>query len=68
MKFTKKDAMILLVPVAVMTALTPVMPEKIPMQWGADGHVNWYLDRNLSFLLGFFPFVIYKLYQWKHRG
>lgn len=67
MKFQKKDALILIIPVVVMAALTPILPEKIPMQWGANGQVNWYLDRSLAFLLGLLPFVVYKLYQLKHR-
>ena len=67
MKFQKRDALILIIPVLIMFALTPILPEKIPMQWGAGGQVNWYLDRSLAFLLGLLPIVVYKLYQLKHK-
>lgn len=66
MKLTKKDILILVIPVVVMLILLPILPDKLPMQWNINGDVNWYLDKNFSFLLGFLPFIIYKLYIIKH--
>lgn len=66
MKFTKKDLLVLIIPVIIMILLIPFLPDKIPMQWSASGKVNWYLDKKLSFLLGLVPFVIYKLWKAKH--
>lgn len=66
MKLNKKDILILVIPVVIMILLIPVLPDKIPMQWDFNGNVNWYLDKKLSFLLGLFPFVIYKLYKIKY--
>ncbi len=62
-----KDILILLIPVAVMVALIPVLPDRIPMQFASDGSVNWYLDKRLSFLIGLLPYIIYKSYQIKHQ-
>lgn len=65
-KYTR-DLLIILVPVVIMLLLYPVLPDQIPMQWNSRGEVNWTLDRRLSFLLGLLPYVVYKLYQLKHR-
>ena len=66
MKFSKKDLLILIIPVIIMILLIPVLPDKIPMQWSLNGEVNWYLDKKLSFLIGMVPFVIYKLWKSKY--
>lgn len=66
MKINKRDLIILIVPVIIMVVLIPILPDKIPMQWNSSGEVNWYLDKKLSFLLGLFPFVLYKLIQRKY--
>jgi uncharacterized membrane protein len=67
MKFTKKDILILVIPVVIMILLIPVLPDKIPMQWKQNGDVNWYLDKKLSFLLGLIPYIFYKYYKIKHH-
>ncbi|MDD2371277.1 MAG: DUF1648 domain-containing protein [Firmicutes bacterium] len=67
MKISRKDLLILIVPVVIMLLLLPVLPDRIPMQWNAQGGVNWYLDKRLSFLLGLIPFIIYKLWQNKYK-
>jgi uncharacterized membrane protein len=66
MKFTKKDILILVIPVVIMILLIPVLPDKIPMQWNQNGDVNWYLDKKFSFLLGLIPYIVYKSYVLKH--
>lgn len=60
MGINKKDILILTLPMIGMALLKPVLPEKIAMQWGLDGKVNWYMDRKYSFLIGIVPFIIYK--------
>lgn len=64
-KFGLIDILILVVPVVIMVLLIPVLPEQIPMQWNSSGGVNWYLPRELSFLLGLIPFAIYELIRLK---
>ncbi|MDD3348807.1 MAG: DUF1648 domain-containing protein [Bacilli bacterium] len=67
MKFLKKDLLILVIPVIIMFIIMPFLPDKIPMQWNLEGEVNWYLDKELSFLLGLIPFVIYELWKIRHK-
>ena len=67
MKFTKKDLLILIIPVIIMILLIPILPNKIPMQWNFKGEVNWYLDKKLSFLIGLAPFALYKLWKAKYK-
>ena len=67
MKLSKKDLLILIVPLLISILLIPVLPDKIPMQWSLDGSVNWYLDKKLSFLIGIFPFILYKLTKLGHK-
>lgn len=59
MKRYQKDLVILLLPVIIMLLLTPILPDQIPMQFNLKGEVNWYLPKQLAFLLGFIPYVIY---------
>lgn len=59
MKQYQKDLLILVVPMIVMFLLTPLLPDQIPMQFNLQGHVNWYLPKQLAFLLGAIPYVIY---------
>lgn len=50
---------ILLIPVLVILALTPILPARIPIHWESDG--TRYISKQYAFLLGLLPFVIYKL-------
>ena len=59
MKLTKKGILILVIPLVLMLLLLPVLPDKIPMQWNTNGDVNWYLDKNYSFIIGLCPFMLY---------
>ncbi len=59
MKQYQKDLLILVVPMIVMFLLTPLLPDQIPMQFNLQGDVNWYLPKQLAFLLGAIPYVIY---------
>jgi hypothetical protein len=62
MRLNKKqlfiDLLILIVPVLIIILLMPVLPEKISIHRGI---VNRYIDKKYAFILGFIPFIIYKL-------
>ncbi|MGI6668396.1 MAG: DUF1648 domain-containing protein [Acetivibrionales bacterium] len=60
------DILILVVPVIIMILLTPVLPEKVPIQWNFSGGVNRYIDRKYAFLLGLIPFVLYELFKFRY--
>lgn len=67
MKFNLKDVIILVVPLVIMILITPLLPEKIPMQWNSKGNVIWYLDNSYYFILGLIPYFIYLLYKLKRN-
>lgn len=54
-----KPALIFAVPVIIILVLTPLFPERIPMQFNMKGEVNWYLDRQFAWVLGFLPGIVY---------
>ncbi|MCL2461201.1 MAG: hypothetical protein FWF44_00920 [Defluviitaleaceae bacterium] len=58
-------ALVLAVPVVVLLALTPLMPEAvtIPVHMGFGGVSTLTMDRKFVFLLGIIPFIIYVLYK-----
>ncbi|HEX3037855.1 MAG TPA: hypothetical protein VHO94_02535 [Oscillospiraceae bacterium] len=62
MKFNKKeflkDALILIIPVALILILTPILPNQISIHRGLN---NQYIDKKYAFLLGLLPFAIYKM-------
>jgi len=70
MKFNKKiiiDLLILVVPLTVMILVTPVLPEKVPIQWSlTQGKVTRQIDRQYAFLLGLIPFGLYELFKLRY--
>jgi uncharacterized membrane protein len=69
MKFNKRiliDVLILVIPVVIMLLLTPILPEKVPLQWNLSGGVNRFIERKYAFLLGVVPFVLYELFKFKY--
>ncbi|WP_407928530.1 DUF1648 domain-containing protein [Clostridium guangxiense] len=66
MKISKTDLLIFIIPVVIMLLITPFLPNKVPIHFDISGHANGYLDRHFSFILGLMPFIIYKLYKFKH--
>jgi Protein of unknown function (DUF1648). len=66
MKFSKIDILVLVVPVIIMILLMPVLPDKVPIHWAANGVVNGFIDRKYSFVLGLLPFAIYKSIKIKY--
>lgn len=67
MKITKKEILILIIPVIILIILIPVLPDKIPMQWNLNGDVNWYLDKKFSFIIGILPFIVYESFKYRHK-
>jgi uncharacterized membrane protein len=68
MKFNKRiliDILILVIPVIIMLLLTPILPEKVPIQWNFSG-ANRFIDRKHAFLLGVIPFVLYELFKFRY--
>jgi len=67
MKFNKRiiiDLLVLVIPLIVVFFLTPVLPEKVPIQWTFSGSkfvASRFIDKNYAFLLGIIPFVLYQL-------
>jgi uncharacterized membrane protein len=64
MKFTKKDLLVILVPIAVIAAIYPFLPAKIPRQFHFNGQPS-YMAKEFLFLVGLLPYIVYKSYQFK---
>lgn len=62
MKLNKKklliDLLILIVPVLIIILLMLILPEKISIH---RGFVNRYIDKKYAYVLGFIPYIIYKI-------
>ncbi|NMB97584.1 MAG: hypothetical protein GYA02_13405 [Clostridiaceae bacterium] len=74
MKFNKSiiiEILILVIPVITILFLTPILPEKVPVQWTYSGENKFipsrFVDKKYAFLLGIIPFVIYKLFKFRYR-
>jgi len=69
LRFNKKsfliDLLILLVPLILVIALNPVLPDKIPIQWNSSGACK-FIAKEYSFVLGIVPFALYKLIKFKY--
>jgi len=68
MKFNKGifvEILILVIPLVIMILLTPVLPEKVPIQWTLSGPSR-FIDKKYAFVLGIIPFVLYKLIKFKY--
>ena len=69
MKFNKKsiliDLLVLLIPLIIMIMLTPILPDKIPIQWNYSGACK-FIDKEYSFVLGIIPFALYKIIKLKY--
>jgi len=66
MKITKKDLLILIIPLIIVAVLYPFLPAQIPRQFGFNGEVR-YMAKEFIFLLGLAPFLIYKYAQIRKR-
>jgi len=73
MKINKKfiiEILILAVPVIIMLILTPVLPEKVPIQWTYSSENKFvpsrFIDRKYAYFLGLIPFVLYQLIKAKY--
>lgn len=67
MKFTKVDWIVLIVPFVIVTILYFILPQQIPVHFGLSGDVR-YGSKELIFILGIVPFLVYKKYQRRGKG
>ena len=67
MKLNKKDMLILIVPIVIAAIAYTILPPQIPRQFGFDGKVNSYMNKEYIFLLALLPYVAYKCNQFKKR-
>ncbi len=63
LKLTKKDLFILIIPFAVLAAIYPFLPGRIPRQFDFSGHPESYMAKEFIFLFGFLPYIIYRKYR-----
>jgi uncharacterized membrane protein len=66
MKLSKKDLLILIIPLVIVTALYPILPGQIPRQFGINGEVR-YMAKEFIFIIGLAPFLIYKYSQARRK-
>lgn len=66
MKFNIKDLLILIIPIVLFLAITPILPAKVPYHWSIDGTVS-YMDKKYFFITGVLPYLIYKSRQLKRK-
>lgn len=67
MKFNKKDMLILIVPIIIAVIAYTMLPPQIPRQFGFDGKVNSYMNKENIFILALLPYVAYKYKQFKKK-
>jgi len=67
MKFNKKDMIILIVPIVIAAIAYTMLPPQIPRQFGFDGKVNSYMNKEYIFLLALLPYVVYKYNKFKRK-
>lgn len=67
MKFSKKDALILIVPIVIALIMYPMLPAQIPRQFSFSGEVNSYMNKEFIFLLSILPYVAYKYKQFRNK-
>lgn len=66
MKITRKDLLILIIPLIIVAVLYPFLPAQIPRQFGFNGEVR-YMAKEFIFLFGLAPFLVYKYYQFRRK-
>jgi uncharacterized membrane protein len=67
MKFNKKDAIILVVPIVIAMIIYPMLPPEIPRQFSFSGKVNSYMNKEFIFLLSLLPYVAYKYKKFRSK-
>ncbi len=67
MKLTKKDILILVIPIAIAAVIYLFLPARIPRQFGLNGRPTSYIAKEFIFLLGLLPYLVYKSYRAKHK-
>lgn len=59
MKMSKKNLLVLIIPLIIALILYPILPDKIPRQFRLDGSVA-YMHKGFIFILALLPYVVYK--------
>jgi uncharacterized membrane protein len=67
MKFEKKDALILGIPLLIVLIAYPFLPAMIPRQFHMNGEPPSYMAKEFLFLIGLLPYAIFKSRQFKKR-
>lgn len=60
----RKDLMILIIPLLIVSLLYLILPAQIPRHISFSGKVS-YASKELIFIFGFIPFLVYKRRQGK---
>lgn len=64
---TRKDWLILVIPILLLILAIPFLPDQVPMQFTRDGSVNWTMSRYLFPIVGVLPYVIYRAIAKKNQ-
>lgn len=67
MKINKRDILVIAIPIVIAVIAYGFLPPQIPRQFGFDGKVNSYMNKEFIFLLALLPYVVFKSYEIKHR-
>lgn len=67
LKFNKRDIFVLAIPIVIAAIAYGFLPPQIPRQFGFDGKVNSYMNKEFIFLLALLPYVVFKSHQIKHK-
>ncbi|EQB86391.1 hypothetical protein SDC9_114556 [bioreactor metagenome] len=67
MKINKRDILVIAIPIVIAAIAYGFLPPQIPRQFGFDGKVNSYMNKEFIFLLALLPYAVFKSYEIKHR-
>lgn len=67
MKINKRDILVIAIPIVIAAIVYGFLPPQIPRQFGFDGKVNSYMNKEFIFLLALLPYVVFKSYEIKHK-
>ena len=59
MNLSKKDKLIIIIPLIIVGVLYPILPARIPRQFQLDGSVK-YMAKEVIFIFGLLPFILYR--------
>jgi len=59
MKLSKKDKLVIIIPLVIVGILYPILPDKIPIQFQLGGAIK-YMVKEVIFIFGLLPFILYR--------